>query len=166
MSKPAVKKGRARSTEHGRGCDEVESVSSHRHHRQREPGGGVPSCSEDVKRARKEAGRLEREREGKKEREKERISDAGTDATQEHEEAEEPVSSYYFNLANLSSSSHARLIYTESSFQVPAPSSRNQNTICHLPFLLFSFSSLQPSRCHHFSQSTPRLTGSSLDKRQ
>ena len=66
---------------HGRGYDEVESVSSHRHHRQREPGGGVPSCSEDVKRARKEAGRLEREREGKKEREKERISDAGTDAT-------------------------------------------------------------------------------------
>ena len=49
------------------------------------------------------------------------ISDTGMDATQEHEEAEEPVSSYYFNLANLSSSSHARLSYMASSFQVRHP---------------------------------------------
>jgi hypothetical protein len=29
---------------------------------------------------------------------------------------------------------------------------------------LFSFSSLQPLRCHHFSQSTPRLAGPPLNK--
>ena len=110
----------------------MESVSSHRHHRQRERGGGVPSCSEDVKRARKEAGRLEREREGKKEREKERISDAGTDATKEHEEAEEPVSSYYFNLANLSSSSQCQIEPHGVKFSSTAPSSRNQDTMCYL----------------------------------
>ena len=31
---------------------------------------------------------------------------------------------------------------------------------------LVSFSSLQPSWCHHFSQSTPRLTSSSSNKQQ
>ena len=81
------------------------------------------------------------EGEENKERENKRISATGTDATQEHEETEEPVSSYYLNLANLLSSSHARLSDTESSFQVQ-PSSRNQNTILRLPFLLFVFTTL------------------------
>ena len=120
----------------------MESVSSHRHHHQRKPGGGVIPCPEDVKRARKERGGWRGRRRGREGKGEGEDLNVGTDATQAHDEAEEPVSSYYFNLANLSSSGHARLSYTESSFQVPAPSSRNQNTICHLPFLLFVFTTL------------------------
>ena len=114
--KPAVKKWKAWSVEYGvEGYDEVESVSSHRHHHQREPGGGVTPCSEDVKRARKERGGWRGRRRGREGKGEGEDLNAGTDATQAHDEAEEPVSSYYFYLANLSSSSRAKLSYTESS---------------------------------------------------
>jgi hypothetical protein len=111
MLKPAMKKGKVQNEAddgetadgHGQGHEEVESASSHHHHHQREAAGSVIVSPEDAKRARKEARRLEREREKGKEREKEkeRMSEIGMDGSQEHEEAEEPVSSYYFNLAQL-----------------------------------------------------------------
>jgi hypothetical protein len=111
MLKPAMKKGKVQNEAddgetadgHGQGHEEVESASSHHHHHQREVAGSVTVSPEDAKRARKEARRLEREREKGKEREKEkeRMSEIGMDGSQEHEEAEEPVSSYYFNLAKL-----------------------------------------------------------------
>ena len=109
MLKPAaMKTGKARSAQengvdddetvdgHGQEHDEGESFSSHHNHHQRKTCWWCYSSPEDVKRARKEARRLERERERKREKGK----GEGTGATQEHK-AEEPVSSGYFNLAQL-----------------------------------------------------------------
>ena len=106
--KPTVKKWKAWSVEYGvEGYDEVESVLSHRHHHQTKPGGGVTPCPEDVKRARKERGGWRGRRRGKEGKGEGEDLNVGTDVNQAHDEAEEPVSSYCVNLANLSSSSHA-----------------------------------------------------------
>lgn len=79
MSKPAMKKGKARSAENGvdesetvdhdghrQGYEEAESTSSqHHHHHQRELAGGPTASPQDVRRTRKEV-RLEREGEREK----------------------------------------------------------------------------------------------------
>ena len=48
--------------------------------------------------------------------EEERISAAGTDATQEHEEAKEPVLSHHFNLAQLLSQHQRRSPFEYTNF--------------------------------------------------
>ena len=48
--------------------------------------------------------------------------------------------------------------------QIPVPQSSKSEI--HMRLTVFSFSSLQPFRRHQFSQSTPRLAGSSLNKLQ
>jgi hypothetical protein len=110
MLNPTMKKWKARSAEmglmmdgHGQRYEEVESVSSHHHHyHQRAPAGSVAAPAEGVKsRVRRRGGWRGREREKEKGKSRETNSDAGSDATQDHEEAEETVSSYYFNLPQL-----------------------------------------------------------------
>ena len=80
MSMPALKKGEARSAEngvddgeaaggHGRGYEEAGGLSSHHSH-QSEPAGCLTASPEEVRRARKEVKRLERERERERGKEK------------------------------------------------------------------------------------------------